>query len=238
MPNSGVCVHSLFGIYYFANVDLAKRKEIGLYIVMKKSDLKNSIGRIRPREQLIKDTVDKVEAYKERKERRFAFLSYSPGMKLASTACAFALVFCIGFAVAKQNLGTPDARTLADLTVVGVSAYGEEHLPSAYESENDCILINGSIESICFVELERADKENGAIRHCKVSITAKDLVEKSDKLSVDLHNTEEEFEADIVFYDADTMNDFFDQSTNDMLLCLVPGDNGSWNIVEFLPAEK
>ena len=159
-------------------------------------------------------------------------------MRLASTACAFALVFCIGFAVAKQNLGAPNARTLADLTVVGVSAYGEEHLPSAYESENDFILINGSIESICFVELERADKENGAIRHCKVSITAKDLVEKSSQLSVDLHNTEEAFEADIIFYDDDTMNAFFDQSTENMLLCLVPIDNGSWNIIDFAPAEK
>jgi hypothetical protein len=34
------------------------------------------------------------------------------------------------------------------------------------------------------------------------------------------------------------MNAFFDQSTSDMILRLVPDDDGSWSIVEFAPFEK
>ena len=71
-----------------------------------------------------------------------------------------------------------------------------------------------------------------------IGVEARGIIEKSENLKADLNKTTEIFEADVVFYDNDVMNAFFDQSTSDMILRLVPDDDGSWSIVEFAPFEK
>ena len=106
------------------------------------------------------------------------------------------------------------------------------------EYENGYILINGSIDSMSFIGLTDNDVQANAVRRCKVSITANGLVERSESLSVDLNKSSAVVEAEIVFYDNDVMNAFFDQSTGEMLIRLTPDENGNWSIVEFAPFEK
>ena len=204
---------------------------------MKKNDLKASLGKVRPREELVSSTIMKVAEQKTRQERRFVLPSYSFGLRVAGAVCAFALVFCIGFIAARQNINQPDMRTLGQLEVTEASADGISSL-SDREYENGYILINGSIDSMSFAELTDADIESGAVRKCKVTVTANGLIEKSDELSVDLNKLSATFESNIVFYDNDVMNAFFDQSTEDMILRLTPDENGSWSIVEFAPYKK
>ncbi len=212
---------------------------------MKKNDLKNSLGRIRPREELISSTIEKVAEQKERQQRRFFLPSYSFGMRLAGAVCAFVLVFFMGMGIAKLDgnvsggeVNTPVVRTLGELAVTDASTDGAAMLVFEREYQNGYILINGSVDSISFVGLTDADREDGAIRRCKVTVTASGLIEKSDDLNVDLNKTNETFEADVVFYDNDIMDAFFDQSTDKMILRLTPDDNGNWSIVEFAPFEK
>ena len=205
---------------------------------MKIKELRDSFDRIRPREELISSTVARVEEYKARRERRFAWLYGSFGMRLAGALCAFALMFTIGFSVARQMTDTPSERTLADLSGGISNADGVISLSSAREFENGYIVINGMIEGISFTDLKESDAQSGAIRRCKISVTAEALVEISDTLTVDLHNTNEAFVAEMVFYDDASMNAFFDQSTNMMMLCLTPDGSGNWTIVEFASAEK
>ena len=205
---------------------------------MKKNELKASLGKIQPREELVSATISAVREQKERQERRFVLPSYSFGMRLAGAVCAFALVFCIGFIAAKQNVNTPDARTLGQLEQTEATTDGVSMLSLEGEYENGYILINGSIDSMSFIGLTDNDVQANAVRRCKVSITANGLVERSESLSVDLNKSSAVVEAEIVFYDNDVMNAFFDQSTGEMLIRLTPDENGNWSIVEFAPFEK
>lgn len=212
---------------------------------MKKNDLKASLGRIRPREELICSTINKVAEQKERQQRRFFLPSYSFGMRLAGAVCAFVLVFFMGMGIARldgnaggNDVNTPALRTLAELAVTEASTDGAAMLVFEHEFENGYIVIKGNIDNISFVSLTDAEKADGVARHCKVTITADGLIEKSDDLKVDLENTNETFEADVVFYDNDILNTFIDQSTGEMIIRLTPDDNNNWSIVEFAPFEK
>ena len=212
---------------------------------MKKNDLKASIGRIRPREELISSTINKVAEQKERQQRRFFLPFYSFGMRLAGAVCAFVLVFFMGMGIARldgnaggNDVNTPAVRTLAELAVTEASTDGAAMLVFEREFENGYIVINGNIDNISFVSLTDAEKADGVTRRCKVTITADGLIEKSDDLKVDLEKTNETFEADVAFYDNDILNTFIDQSTGEMIIRLTPDDNGNWSIVEFAPFEK
>ena len=230
---------------FLFRLTVAEGKDIGLYI-MKKNDLKASLGQIRPREELISSTIKKVAEQKERQERRFFLPSYSFGMRLAGAVCALVFVFFMGMGIARldanvaggNDVNTPGARTLAELAVTEASTDGATMLSFEKEYENGYIIINGNVDSISFVELTDADKEYGAIRRCRVTVTANGLIEKSSNLNVDLNKASATFEADVVFCDNDLMDAFFDQSTGEMILRLTPDENGAWNVVEFAPLEK
>ena len=205
---------------------------------MTKKELNQAFSKIQPREDLINDTIIKAREQKVRGSRRSSLPTFSQGMRLASAVCAFALVFCFGFTVAKQSAGTPAERTLADLAVVASHTDTIPAATMATECTDGYILINGKISGLSFISLTEDDISNNALYRCKTIINAVGLVEKSDELAVDLHQTSENFEAEIVFYDEVTMNNFFNQSTQEMLLCLAPDTNGQWDIVAFDIFEK
>ena len=205
---------------------------------MKKNDLKASLGRIRPREELINSTLANIAEQKERQQRRVFVPSYSFNMRLAGAVCALLLVFGLGFVIARQEINKPDVRTLGQLEQTEAITDGISMLSLDDELENGWILIKGNINSMIFADLTSADAENGAIRRCKVNITANGLIERSETLSVDLDKSSADFEADVVFYDNDAMNTFFDLSTGEMIFRLTPGDDGAWIIIEFSSFEK
>ena len=75
---------------------------------MKKEDLRASLDRIRPREELIASTLTQmadVRRHEAEKKEKFVFATpaFSRSVRLAGAFCAFALVFCIGFVVARQS---------------------------------------------------------------------------------------------------------------------------------------
>ncbi len=205
---------------------------------MKKHELKASLGRVRAREELVASTIAAVAKQKERREKHFALPSYSQGLRFAGAMCALALVFCIGFVAARQDWSQPDQSTLgqlevAEMTMAEVAAYAFER-----EYENGYVLLGGRVESIRFAELTEDDVNNEVVKKCRVTVSASKLVDISDDLSVDLNNTGTTFESSIVFYDHDTMDTFFDLSVGEMILRLVPDENGNWSIVDFAPVQE
>ena len=208
---------------------------------MKKNELKASLGRIRPREELINSTIMKVVEQKRRQERRFYLPSYSFGMRLAGAVCAFVLVFFMGMGIARLggngDVNVPVERKLGELAVTDAATDGAAMLIFERGYENGYILINGNIESISFVELTDAEKADGVVRHCKATVNANGLIEISDELSVDINDVSTTFDAEVLFYDNDLLNEFFDQSMGEMILRLTPDENGNWSIVEFASFE-
>lgn len=205
---------------------------------MKKHELKASLGRVRAREELVASTIAAVAKQKERRKNHFALPSYSQGLRFAGAMCALALVFCIGFVAARQDWSQPDQSTLgqlevAEMTMAEVAAYAFER-----EYENGYVLLGGRVESIRFAELTEDDVNNEVVKKCRVTVSASKLVDISDDLSVDLNNTGTTFESSIVFYDHDTMDSFFDLSVGEMILRLVPDENGNWSIVDFAPVQE
>ena len=55
---------------------------------MKKNQLKRELGRIRPREELVNSTIAKVNAQKEREERKIFSPIFNKGIRIASALCA------------------------------------------------------------------------------------------------------------------------------------------------------
>jgi hypothetical protein len=205
---------------------------------MTKKELQNSLDKIQPREDLVNKTIMQMKEHKAREGRRFSLPRYSQGMRLAGALCAFALVFSFGFAMAKQNHGVPAERTLADLAAVAAETIGTSNPVFEAKYTDGYILVNGNIASLSFIALTEDDISSNAVHRCKVIVNAEKLVEISNELSVDLNQTRESFEAEIVFYDESTMNAFFNQSMHEMLLCLVPDANGNWTVSEFSHPEK
>ena len=205
---------------------------------MKKHELKASLGRVRAREELVASTMAAVAKQKERSEKRFTLPSYSQGLRFAGALCALAWVFCIGFVAARQDWSRPEQSTLgqlevAEMTMAEVAAFAFEN-----EQNNDYVLLGGRVESIRFAELTEDDVNNDVVKKCKVTVSASKLVDISDDLSVDLNKTGTTFESDIVFYDHETMDYFFDLSIGEMILRLVPDENGNWSITDFAPDQE
>ena len=205
---------------------------------MTKKELKQSFSKIQPSEALVNETIAQMRACKVREHRRISLPRYSQGLRLAGAVCTLALVFSLGFATAKVNPNIPQERTLADLHIVNTMTVRVPTPTLGTECANGYLLINGNISSLNFLELTEADIDNKIIHRCKVIINAEGLIKKSNELTVDLHQTSEKIEAEIVFRDESTMNAFFHQSTQEMLLCLVPGANNNWSIIDFSPFEK
>lgn len=211
-------------------------------LYMKKERLKRELGMIRPREELITSTIAKVNREKAKKEDRKAIFSpsFNKGVRLAGALCAFAFVFCIGFAVARQNNSTAHVTPTPDVKLIGLETEGFAaesiaSLEAGEDLENGWILISGNADSLKFFEVTASEKENGALRGCSVDISATGLLDNSETLSVELDSISASINASVVFYDHDLLESFLDMSCSEMILRLTPDENGGWEIVDFAP---
>ena len=192
-----------------------------------------------------KEEMSQESAYlseKAKKEDRKAIFSpsFNKGVRLAGALCAFAFVFCIGFAAARQNNSaahvtpTPDVK-LIGLETEGFAAESIASLEAGEDLENGWILISGNADSLKFFEVTASEKENGALRGCSVDISATGLLDRSEALSVDIDSISASINASVVFYDHDLLESFLDMSCSEMILRLTPDENGGWEIVDFAP---
>ena len=205
---------------------------------MKKDDLRASFGKIRPREELINETLVKMKKEKERKEQRYVFTpAFSKGMRLAGALCAFALVFCIGFVVARQSAtpviegrrGAIELDTGNVANVPGVASYNLEG-----ETDGNYLIVNGKINSLTFSGVGEEDVDNGVLYRVFADLTISNIEFKSENFP--LETVMSELEAEILFYDAESLHYYYDIVSEEMTYRLTYDEEKGWEISDILIA--
>lgn len=210
---------------------------------MKKNELRSALGKIQPREELILSTIAKVREQKRKEEKTIFSPLFARGVKLAGALCAFVLVFCIGFAAARQGIVNKETnsqvgKSLLELETDEKITGGITSFDLEEETKNGWIMISGRVDSLNFLEPSVEEKENGVIRACNVKISATGLLDRSDDLNVDLEKISADLEAAAVFYDHALLESFLDMSYTDMLFRLTPNENDGWIILDFAALEQ
>lgn len=204
---------------------------------MKKDDLKSSLGRIQPREELVNATLAKMRAQRVREEERRAFFTpaYAKGLRLAGAFCAFALVFCIGFVVARQSaldpvtgLKNPDSRVSGELDTSGVNSSGLNVAMLPAQETGEWIVVQGNVESILFESMTEEDSAMGAIARATLSVSVREVVSASDELSRKTIRTDIDVSA--LFYDNESLNALVNATEQDVLIRLVPVADDGWEL--------
>jgi len=206
---------------------------------MKKKDLKAALGRIQPREELVSMTLAKMKNEKEKREERRSFTPmFSRGMRLAGALCAFALVFCIGFLVARQGIDNPvvpDGRSVVELDTSNVAnnpniaSYGLEG-----DEEGEYLIVTGSIDSLRFADVDISDAEAGVLYRAIVDLSITQIEGRSDNFP--LETILSEIEADILFYDTETLNFYMGITSEEMTYRLTYDEENGWRIADILIA--
>ena len=204
---------------------------------MKKDELKSSLGRIQPREELVSATLVKMREQRERDERRSQFFTpaYAKGLRLAGAFCAFALVFCIGFVVARQSaldpttgLDNPDSRLSGELDTGNVDNSGLSVAMLPAEETTEWIVVQGNVESISFESLTDEDSAKGAIARASLTLTVKNVVSASEELSRKTIRTDIRVSA--LFYDNESLNALVNATEQDVLIRLIPVADDGWEL--------
>ena len=204
---------------------------------MKKDDLKSSLGRIRPREELVSATLVKMREQREREERKQQLFTpaYAKCLRLAGAFCAFALVFCIGFVVARQStfdpvsgLENPDSRVSGELDTGNVDNSGLSVAMLPAEETTEWIVVQGNVESISFESLTDEDSAKGAIARASLTLTVKNVVSASEELSRKTIRTDIRVSA--LFYDNESLNALVNATEQDVLIRLIPVADDGWEL--------
>ena len=204
---------------------------------MKKDELKSSLGRIRPREELVSATLVKMREQREREERKQQLFTpaYAKGLRLAGAFCAFALVFCIGFVVARQStfdpvsgLENPDSRVSGELDTGNVDNSGLSVAMLPAEETTEWIVVQGNVESISFESLTDEDSAKGAIARASLTLTVKNVVSASEELSRKTIRTDIRVSA--LFYDNESLNALVNATEQDVLIRLIPVADDGWEL--------
>ena len=216
---------------------------------MKKEELRSSLDKIQPPEELVDLTLARIHEQKAREQRRtqrrdwFAPSTvYGKGLRLAGAACAFVLVFSIGFTVARLGtddpsaLSTPNARLAGTLDTDQVgNNYGANVASYSLMDAEEWIVVRGNTASIQFTDLTEEQIAMGALAGGQVTIAVESIEGRSDEFSRSTISTE--LVADVLFYDTDSLNMLVNASETDLLIRLIPTEDEGWEIHDFFPAE-
>ena len=202
---------------------------------MKKDDLKASLGRIKPREELVNSTLMKMREEREkefRRETRFT-PAYARGLRVAGAFCAFALVFCLGFFAARQGF-MPEIDNGQDARAAELDTYetaGADVAMFSLGDEQEWIVVRGNVFSFNFEELGESDRDSGVVSRASVQFDVVEVENRSDNLTRETISTI--IETDVLFYDNDSLNAFVNLMRDEMLFKLVPTGETGWEVEDF-----
>ncbi len=216
---------------------------------MKKNDLRSTLGAIRTREELVRSTMEKIEAQRAQSEKREESkrFDFSFGMRLAGAMCALMIVVGIGIYGARINPpldtgsnygfdrahelnGEDDASDEASaLNGLSEASLAIEKLAAEAEHiDGDWAIISGTAEACYFAGGEEADGES----HCIIAMSV-EKVERTSGISLD----SAELSAEIVFESDAEWQNFINglSSKACFLLSVSEGENGHiWTVEKFI----
>ena len=219
-------------------------------ITMKKSELRASLAKIQPREELIETTINKINEHRlgitsERRMPTFAFAT-----RLAAAFCALLLI--VGLGIAANNTApltdssNPQTRnsSVTDKADSGIVSHEEDDSRSALaeyarSQYTTWIIADGEIIS-CNIETPTDEqKENGILFLCTSQIVISEVSDST--LSYEQNFTSGEIiDANIEFYSNSYANDFVTSTQKNATFLLVEseGEEGStWKIEAFIADE-
>ena len=202
---------------------------------MKQEELKISLGKIQPREELIQSTLAKVRDQKMHREQRSSWrsiifsISYNKGLRLAGAVCAFALVFFMGYTAAPPH----KVDFALTLSTDPVSNYGVRMASHDTIPATEWLTIRGQVKALHFTELTE-EEDRKVIASAQVQISVSNIEEKSDQLSRKDISTD--LTATVLLYDTESLNLLVNPQASNLLFRLIPTENGGWNIYDFYPA--
>jgi hypothetical protein len=209
---------------------------------MKKEDLKASLGKIKPREELIASTIAKIDELREREERRSWLASpvFYMGLRVAGACCAIALAVAIGISAINGNkpetVDPSVVRTLAEIDTSGNDASNINI--SAFSLDDDAtngwIIASGNVDSFAFGEISDSEKASGVVGKGIVQFSADNVLERSKELSVDMSATGTALSASVLFYDEESLNAFVGLVSCKAILRITPEENGTWTVLDFI----
>ena len=214
---------------------------------MKQEELKSTLGKIQPREELIQSTLNRVheqQAQKLTSARRSAFFPavYNRGIRLAGAVCALALVFSMGFAVAKlgganpaDTQDPPSVNMMATLDTENVNNDNLRIASFGLIPAEEWMIVRGHISSVRFLEMTEEDKAMGAIASVELGIAASSVEGRSEQFS--RKNVSAALTATVLIYDNDSLNLLVDSAKPELLIHLIPTEGDGWDIHDFCIAE-
>ena len=202
---------------------------------MRKDDLRNAIGGIRAREELVTETMDKIARYRtEQCESRGGYRKFGLGLRIACAACALVLMVGVTVSLGGKLFGTaPDTSDIMTARNDGEGADAPDTVSSKKELSElndlasaisgDWMIVYATVDS-CMMN------ENGG---ATVGITVSDFHAYSEGFEFDSEN----ISAEIFFESQDELDSLINaMSTQRYLLlsCEKSGNEYSWTIEKYL----
>ena len=164
---------------------------------MKIQDIKDCFDRVVPREELIADTVAKIDLMRSRDEKK-ARIGFGFSYRLATAMCALALVLGLGVMAMRDPDMVPHtdgggavARSIAGGDEIAPTAYTvscelEEMAARAEAEGGEWIVFTGKVERCEHVDLTSEEKARGITYHYNLvfSPLGEDTIFASDTESV------------------------------------------------------
>ena len=153
---------------------------------MKQDELRCALGRVRPSDALVNDTLEKIRLYKVGEENRSSSGSRrSFAMRLAPSLAALALLIGVSFTIDKSPLfptadtdalegqDKRDARVLEIPVGTDIEAHG---VATVSEGVVANVSAEAKIESCYFLEVTDEEKDAGVAYNCAVQLTPTSVI--------------------------------------------------------------
>ncbi len=165
---------------------------------MKKNDLRTAIGGIRARDELIADTMDKIARYRtEQCESRGAsHRRFGLGLRIASAACAFALVVGVGLFI---GLRGNNPNVISDMNDPKTVDNNDANTPDTYSNKKELSELREIAQGIdgdwmiVWATVESCMMSDGV---ATVGLTVGDFLAYSEGFDFDNENISAEFTTD------------------------------------------
>lgn len=227
---------------------------------MKKQQLRDCFDKVKPREELVRTTLDRMHAARQgepQTSRRT--LNYGFVTRLATAACALVLLVGVGISLGRGAITASDPSPLQDERVspATTDASGEPFgihpssarigaaeriLARAREQGGEWAVAEVDVEAMYFLELTDEQRAEGILQRCAVVLRTITIAQTNalEEHALPDGDSEEAFVAQICFTNAEDVAHMMDAIGSSVLVRLhVAESNGEavWRIEEFYPED-
>lgn len=197
---------------------------------MREVELKETLGRIQPSEELIQTTLLKVEEQRKKKEKTVFSWMGSYGYRYAVAVCTLVLLVGIGFATRtmqgdvsrnpQENIvGRSSGQEAEDMHGVQMTAY-------TAEDDADAVWMKGVLCACTMCDVTAEEKNAGIVAHATL------LLEQSEESTLC---------AEMYFYDEAELEQLVTAISKELYFRLTSEErNGgtTWKVLDFSTEEK